>query len=321
MNEHIYNVTPSQLKQLSWALSTKPYPSVQITSAMGCPVGCEYCPQSTLSENRAGRKHSLEAVDFEKYLQNIPLDTLLRWTGYSEPILAKEFPEMVSCAHKKGYKQLISTTLVGPRRCLDFLEVFPGFIHFNFHLQDMDNKMPGLIVNGKYIDTFKRIFTAQLKRARLNPLKITIQCWGRAFHPLISKAIDECASECSYSNEEIEQMTRISDLLSSRSGKANVSAFRRKALKKYSQNDLSYIYFCGKKSLSNPVLLPNGELNICCDNYSLEGIKGSLSDSNLVDVQGSWFEENWYKFATGKMSPCTECEHYRGTLLLKPDEV
>ena len=95
-------------------LSTQKEKSIQITSAMSCPVNCEYCPQETLRENKGSRKNNLDLKDFKQYLKNIPQDTVIRWTGYSEPLLAKDFPEMVLHAEErdtsKYYRPRLSDT-------------------------------------------------------------------------------------------------------------------------------------------------------------------------------------------------------------------
>ena len=148
-----------EVQEISKILSTKKENSIQITSGMPCPVNCEYCPQETLRENKGSRKNNLDLKDFKQYLKNIPQDTIIRWTGYSEPLLAKDFPEMVLHAEKRGYKQVLSTTLVVHKRCLKFLGHYKNFRHINIHVQDIDCRMKGLNVDSEYVDNFKNILT------------------------------------------------------------------------------------------------------------------------------------------------------------------
>ena len=316
----IIKLRKHEAKEISRVLSHKKENSVQITSAMTCPVMCEYCPQETLQKSKGLSKEMLELADFKRYLQNIPKETIIRWTGYSEPLLAKEFPEMVLHAEKKGYKQVLSTTLAGHKRCQEFLIEYANFNHINFHVQDIGNNMKRLKLSSGYLEVFKLIFRRQWEALKTRGKKVTIQCWGDAIHPLVDKAINECAEELSIKSTDLQKVTKLSKNISSRTGDVNNSNFNHQLMNKPNSN-IPLKYFCKKQSLSNPVLMPNGKLNICCDNYSLDNIKGSLKSNSYNEIQKNWFDNHWEDFVNGKLNPCTKCEHYAATVLPMLDSI
>ena len=64
---------------------------VEITTTLGCPVRCSYCPQDQLLDTRGDRKRVLSYEDFVRAVDNIDFNVGLAWTGYSEPCLSPHF--------------------------------------------------------------------------------------------------------------------------------------------------------------------------------------------------------------------------------------
>ena len=72
-------------------------------------------------------------------------------------------------------------------------------------------------------------------------------------------------------------------------------------------------YYCAYKRLNQGVLLPNGEVSLCCQDFSLEYILGDLKTQKLDTlykaIQSSINERK--HFISGTFYPCVKCEHYR----------
>ena len=59
-------------------------------------------------------------------------------------------------------------------------------------------------------------------------------------------------------------------------------------------------------------MLSNGLVTICCQDYGLKGILGSLFEKNLSAIYDE-IENDPVKsdlFLNGKFEPCVSCEHY-----------
>ena len=60
------------------------------------------------------------------------------------------------------------------------------------------------------------------------------------------------------------------------------------------------------------VLLPDGNVSICCQDYALEGIRGNLGRETLTDIYNKIeIGEDKDQFLSGKFRPCVNCEHYK----------
>ena len=53
--------------------SFEPLFELEITTTLGCPVACSYCPQAQLSSSKGKRKPSLSFDDFVKAINNVDL--------------------------------------------------------------------------------------------------------------------------------------------------------------------------------------------------------------------------------------------------------
>ena len=82
---------------------------VEITTTLGCPVRCTYCPQDQLLATRGDRKRILSFEDFVRAIDNIDFKVGLAWTGYSEPCLSPHLRRMLDYAKNKGFTQVISS--------------------------------------------------------------------------------------------------------------------------------------------------------------------------------------------------------------------
>ena len=127
---------------------------LEITTNVGCPVDCTYCPQEMfLVEYGSGKrgKRTLFLTDFDKVLAKLPNDCEIGFSGFAEPWNNEYCTEMVERASKKFSKITIYTTLVGmtmeDARRLARLE----FKVFCIHLPTT-NKTENIPITEQYLD-------------------------------------------------------------------------------------------------------------------------------------------------------------------------
>ena len=332
-------------KNLSWYLSTRPRKDlhVEISAVKHCSIRCTYCPQDQLLKSSNNEKNSsnLTLEKFKHYLNNLPKEYLsIYWTGYSEPCLNKNLPEMVEYAYNLGIKQGISTTLVGHNRCIDYLSTTKAINkELMLHLPDNDGNMEtgALKVNEKYLSKLKLIISSFDNR---KSEKLLTMCLGNKYHKSIESLIRSMGK--SY-------LIKCDENFYTRTGNINIKDFNNyssfnlynlinsikkrpiKSLKKFKhiikKNILSKIkyiidiktntYYCSFKRLNQPVVLGDGKMNICCQDYNLSCIVGDLNNNHYDDIYKKWFSENSSDFVNGKLTPCTKCEFYRPITLGK----
>ena len=83
-----------------------------------------------------------------------------------------------------------------------------------------------------------------------------------------------------------------------------------------SENNLSIgdvVFGCTYKRMNQGVLLPNGSVSLCCNDYGLKTILGNLQfdDLNFIYNKIENNPETKAQFSKGEFAGCLGCEHYR----------
>ena len=178
-----------------------------------------------------------------------------------------------------------------------------------FHLPDNQNLMH-LKVKDKYIFKLENAIRYQAKH--LIKKNLELQVIGDNFDNKVRECINKLLKEKVIDVSQIH----IRKHLVSRAGQVNQIADikmdkARKVDKK--KNDL---YYCSYGRLKKGVMIPDGSLALCCCDYSLEHISGSLIKENLNEIYNhnliffnSHNENN--SFLRGSFNPCRRCEMYK----------
>ena len=89
--------------------------SMEITTKVGCKIGCLYCPQEKIIKAYTKRSDTfmMSFDTFKTSLNKIPVGVDLHFSGMSEPWLNPECTKMLLYAHKRGHKIAVFSTLVG----------------------------------------------------------------------------------------------------------------------------------------------------------------------------------------------------------------
>jgi len=66
--------------------------ALEITTNVGCPVKCVYCPQDTFLKAYGDGKMTLGLADFTKVLAKLPPGCEIVFSGFSEPWITKTVP-------------------------------------------------------------------------------------------------------------------------------------------------------------------------------------------------------------------------------------
>jgi len=299
---------------------------LEITTKIGCSNMCEYCPQTKLIKNFVGNVHNERLVNyyessgdtksldklltneyvkddknrvtmmsmktFEKCLSTVSKEVDIHFTGYTEAFENPNCTDMIEHAHKKGHKVLINTTLVGMKKNdIDRLEKIPSFKEFNVHLtsatyfENIGKNSPsvksktGREISDDYLEMIDYIIDADFRK-----VFHTHSAEGYKLHPEIEKHAGDRIRAIGYKNRG----------LNSRAG--NLGKLTGKKL--WENN------WCHR--IIHNVLLPDGTLQLCCQDYGLEEPLGNLLQMDYPDI----FETKNFKtrIMTGKTDICNRCD-------------
>ena len=257
--------------------------SIEVTTKVGCSNVCEYCPQSTLItryRERIGKdKDTMMSLDtFKKCISTMPTDIGLNFTGYVEPFLNPECTEMLIHAFDKGHELLLNTTLMGMSiedwdRLIKHGVVFQHGVHVHLpsasYFEMIGAKVPAkyytaddgkkyLELDDGYYEVLNHVLNNQM------PYWTKFHCHGD-LHPLLNDLKRYVELDVRNIN------SRAMNLLLEKTEKVPDEINIRGRCPRIYQN----------------VLLPDGSLGLCCQDYGLDDIVGNLMDNTWEEFENS----------------------------------
>lgn len=85
---------------------------LEITTHIGCPIDCMDCPQEMLRKKYKGRK-TMSLEDYKRAIDKVPQGTRIDFSGMCEPFANKNCADMILYAAEKGFPIALYTTLQG----------------------------------------------------------------------------------------------------------------------------------------------------------------------------------------------------------------
>lgn len=228
--------------------------SLEITTRIGCRNMCKFCPQKLLIKSyyKSASETMMTLDTFKQCLKSVPLDTRIDFSGMAEPWLNPDCTDMILYTHKMGYKNIaIYTTCVGmTEKDIQKIESVK-FCIFCVHLPDgFENTR--IEINKQYISTLK-----YLKKSKIKNIKYMAM---GSLHPKLSKLITE---------------VQIDNPMNTRGGNVEILP----------EINLSGPIKCRLPNrLHHNVLLPNGDVILCCMDYGMTSVLGNLLKKNYDEI-------------------------------------
>jgi tetratricopeptide (TPR) repeat protein len=286
-----------KIKEPKWSVTK--YPTLEITTVIpkkGCVVDCVFCPQEILKKSYNDEMRYMKMDDFKKAIDKVPTEVRIIFSGFIEPFMSKLCTDMILYAYEKGHPIAIFTTAVG--MTLDDVERIKHIPFddgpnggFTLHLPDAEHlaKHP---VTKSYIKVLEAIKKANLK----------------SFYLMSMGKVDKKILDLNLWNKEdihIPQMwSRAGNLRGEASMKPELRrvAGRVSDATKYNEENYKDVELtCGCiEDLYHNILLPNGDVSLCCMDYGLDHITGNLYEQSFEDA----IPENNQCFAL-----CRSCEN------------
>lgn len=250
---------------------------LELSLEMGCPLACTFCPQKLLlgryfGEDKA-RKRSLSFDDFRTALAQVHSGGGVSFCGMSEPFQNKKCADMIKYAYEKGYKISLNTTLVG-MGLEDFEKIKDvKFDSFILHIPDQEG-------NSKF----------EITEDYLKLLKLVDETFSSVYyscHGTVHKEVLDYIDSTKYAGIKI----------SDRAGNLDVSEY----VPNYKMKDKRGKLVCyhgseAKVSGWLPVMLPDGTLILCCQDYGMKHVLGNLVRQTWDEISSG---NEYVKFIKG----------------------
>lgn len=252
-------------------------PTMEFTTSIdvnnGCVVDCVYCPQRTLQQSYSGEKF-LSLENFKLAVDKIPQEIRITFAGFTEPFLNPACTDMILYAHEKGHAVSVFTTGIG-MRVKDFKRIkhipFAGQPNggFTLHVPDADYKAKHPITD-EYIELIEYMYMRWRKNELIN---FNVMAMGKP-HESVAHL---------WSAPSVPTMW-------SRSGNLFHEALFKPELMNRS-HEFNAVYHGEQpmtckcvEELYHNVMLPNGDVSLCCMDYGLKHIIGNLFEQTYEEV-------------------------------------
>lgn len=246
--EGIYGMNPG--------LALKRRTTMEITPVVGCSIQCRYCPQKLfVSKYYEYDKHRTSRMSFEHYkecLCKLPKDTFIEFSGFVEPFLNPESIDMMEYTYEKGYAMSLFTTLTGlDQNGFDRIRKIP-FEHVVLHTPDEEG-YANIPVMKEYWELMDRVLDE--KKADGSTFVTTANCQGTPSIRFLEVA-----------RGRIEVISRLHDRAGNLEANESIESVKTKGK-----------IFCSySHNLNRNVLLPDGSVVLCCNDFGMQHILGNL---------------------------------------------
>lgn len=252
--------------------------NIEITSVIGCPVMCSFCPQTSLIKNFKHQNtfnYDNKVLTFDKFktvLDKLPTWVDIHFSGMAEPYASPDCTKMLEYTISKGHKLCVYSTLVGAKKeDLDFLSnvTFDTKYKLVIHLPDDENNFKAKITD-EYIENIKHFLNIPKIQQGIMNGSVDFMSMSRKglTHPKIKDLIPKNLS---------------SFIAISRAG--NLSNDKEMFEGQNITNRKNGSIFCSVAPyLNHNVLLPNGDVVLCCMDYSIEHKIGNLLQQTYEEI-------------------------------------
>jgi organic radical activating enzyme len=236
-------------------------PTLEITTMVGCPLRCTYCPQDAL---RAGYGEAirnwkyLAVDDFARVLAKLPPYVRIDFSGMAEPWANPDCTKMLALALGAGFNVSVYTTLYGmddPDQVIALLKAHKDQVEaVVLHLPDRNGNMRGFKPSPDYAAKVER-FLALKDELRFVDV-MTMDRGGGVHESLNMEALAPWVGN-------------------GRAGALNLDDVGEQPIETMPAHDTplgcSFTPF-----YDHNVMLPNGDVVLCCMDYSVKHRIGNL---------------------------------------------
>jgi len=242
-------------------------PVMELTTMIGCPLMCTFCPQDNLRTQYGTSTKYMTQRDLTAMLVKLPKNTRIDFSGMSEPWANPECTAMLEEVLYMGYTVAIYTTLYGmtdPERVKKVIESHPKQIEVvMLHLPDSNGNMKGWKNSEEWMKALKTMATLNV------PCGVGAMTMDRSgvVHPDLQPIVGQLAGWVGHTRADSLDVEQIKGQVISITPH-NEFSLTCKSTPFYDRN----------------VLLPNGDVVLCCMDYNLTHILGNLLEQTYEEI-------------------------------------
>ena len=246
--------------------------TLEITTMIGCPLMCTFCPQDSLREGYGNDVKYMSLETYKQVIDELPEHYRIDFSGMAEPWVNPDCTAMLEYALTKGRRVAVYTTLYNwTREDVDtvaelMVEHAEQFDVFSVHFPDEFGNMKGW----KYSEDWEyalRVVSAVAQHAKIKFEGMTMSNNG------------EVHKDLAHLNVKLWNWVG-----HDRAGSLPIEQVKEKPLLQAPRHDTPIR--CGKTPrYDQNVVLPNGDVVLCCMDYDRKHILGNLKENTIEEIR------------------------------------
>ena len=243
-------------------------PVMELTTMVGCPLMCTFCPQDNLRTTYGEATKYMQPMDLMRMLNKLPKNTRIDFSGMAEPWANPACNMMLEMVLYLGFDVAIYTTLYGmenPAAVKKVLESHPNQVKVvMLHLPDANKNMKGWKLDQKWMNALETFMTLEL------PCGIGAMTMDKTgfVAPELQHIIGRLPSWQGHTRADSLDTNQIA-------GQTNISL---------TPHNTFPLTCASTPFYDRNVLLPNGDVVLCCMDYNLKHIIGNLLTQTYDEV-------------------------------------
>ena len=255
-------------------------PTLEITTMIGCPLKCTFCPQTELKgayekendpKNKETRYLSLE--NFKRIIDKLPKHVRIDFSGMAEPWANPQCTEMLRYALDSGFKVAVFSTLYGMTEAdadivIDLLKLNRDRIDvLCIHLPDANGNMLGWRHSREWEEVCTKFIALRTEDVIQRFSFMTMDGSGRLHDSLnhLSIGMDGWTGH-------------------TRAGTLDDAQMRSKDYCAQTPRHDSAVGCRTTPFYDHNVVLPNGDVVLCCMDYGLKHVIGNILTGKYEDL-------------------------------------
>jgi sulfatase maturation enzyme AslB (radical SAM superfamily) len=247
-------------------------PTLEVTTMIGCPLMCNYCPQDNLRDAYSKEDPKYMSLEtFRTAVDKLPWDTRIDFSGMAEAWVNPDCTKMLEYALERGHDVAIYTTLYNwTSTTVDevsnlLVEYRDQIEVFSIHFPDEYGNMRGW----KYSEEWEYAFRAMSNIVQY--LGIKLEAMTMSNHGKIHKELEHLGIQLyNWFGHD-------------RAGSLNKEQVKDQPVNFVLKHEKPVV--CGKtEKYDQTVLLPNGDVVLCCMDYDNKHILGNLLSQSYEDL-------------------------------------
>ena len=230
---------------------------------------CTFCPQDKLKEAYGKSEKYMSLDSFKKILSTVPPHVRIDFSGMAEPFANPETIDMIEHAFERGFLVVVYSTLYGLTdidRLIKLIETYRNkFQVFGLHLPDDNGNMRGWKNSETYISVLQKLIDAAINKKTVPLNVMTMDMSGKVHRDLSIPNL----------NYNFFGLTRAGNL-----DESNVAG------QTIIQTPQHHRPISCKSTpfYDHNVVLPNGDVVLCCMDYGKKHTLGNLLKSSYYEL-------------------------------------